>query len=349
MTCSQEAGVYSWEGMAALGSCLTTVRQTWLENVLTHAAGAFILNLLVSVVVVTKATLVAGQSAIVSGRADSAFVVWQQDRPVPSFELQPRSACSVSRISFVTSTTAPVAQVGPESTFRASDCEFTQLGGSGIVLSGSGSVSVVNSVFGGLCSQCYAIDATDPASLVTMQRMSIADRALSEAVSFPICVHSADMVLSDANHCAEGSVAVSLAKDTEPLGLLTVPSGQTLELRATSIVIVDARFDVHGSLTATGLAFRHESSSSQLPLFSGDGALQIESCQAIDSSGSTTPLQVACAALSLGHGHTGGQCGGALGDSCGFLSCDQGYTLSSSAVTRRCQAGGIWNGPIPTG
>eukprot|EP01051_Picozoa_sp_SAG22_P012904 SAG22_NODE_1388_length_4521_cov_13.635233_3_plen_706_part_00 len=143
---------------------------------------------------------------------------------------------------------------------------------------------------------------------------------------------------------------MSLAAGTEPLGLLTVPQEQTLVLQtddAATPAIVDARFEVHASLAATGITFRHESSSDQ-PLFSGDGALDIQSCQTVDSSGSTAPLQVACSALSLEHGHTGGQCGGALGDACGFLGCDQGYKLSESGVTRRCQAGGIWDGPPPT-
>ena len=32
MTCSQEEGVFSWQGLSALGSCITERAQTWLER-----------------------------------------------------------------------------------------------------------------------------------------------------------------------------------------------------------------------------------------------------------------------------------------------------------------------------
>eukprot|EP01051_Picozoa_sp_SAG22_P003871 SAG22_NODE_196_length_15552_cov_971.604543_3_plen_537_part_00 len=48
MTCSEEGGVFSWQGQSALGSCITTLLMTWIENILTHAAGTFVLTMLVS-------------------------------------------------------------------------------------------------------------------------------------------------------------------------------------------------------------------------------------------------------------------------------------------------------------
>eukprot|EP01050_Picozoa_sp_SAG11_P021883 SAG11_NODE_3992_length_2119_cov_2.370297_2_plen_613_part_01 len=67
MTCNQEEGVFSWQGQSALGSCITRRAQTWLENIITHAAGTFALELAVSVAVLTAADLVARQSAMLHG------------------------------------------------------------------------------------------------------------------------------------------------------------------------------------------------------------------------------------------------------------------------------------------
>ena len=80
MTCSQEDGIFSWQGQSALGSCITTRAQTFLENILTHAAGTFALSLALSVAVATAADLVAGQSAVIRGPADIA-----DPRPVWTF------------------------------------------------------------------------------------------------------------------------------------------------------------------------------------------------------------------------------------------------------------------------
>jgi hypothetical protein len=88
------------------------------------------------------------------------------------------------------------AQIGPQSVFSVSDCEFTHLGGSGIVGRGGGSVSVVHSFFAGLCNQCCD-HSTGPASLVTIHCTAyehLRPHTESETVSFPICVHSVDMV-----------------------------------------------------------------------------------------------------------------------------------------------------------
>eukprot|EP01050_Picozoa_sp_SAG11_P028759 SAG11_NODE_7816_length_1092_cov_2.361531_1_plen_359_part_01 len=75
MTCNQEEGVFSWQGQSALGSCITRRAQTWLENIITHAAGTFALELALSVAVLTAADLVAGQSAMLHGAA-GAPPVW---------------------------------------------------------------------------------------------------------------------------------------------------------------------------------------------------------------------------------------------------------------------------------
>ena len=70
MTCILEDGVSSWQGQSALGSCITTRPMTWLENIATHAAGTFALQLLAAAVaVLTAADLVAGQSAMLHGSA----------------------------------------------------------------------------------------------------------------------------------------------------------------------------------------------------------------------------------------------------------------------------------------
>eukprot|EP01051_Picozoa_sp_SAG22_P003865 SAG22_NODE_195_length_15606_cov_21.340878_8_plen_1509_part_00 len=76
MTCNQEEGVFSWQGQSALGSCITRRAQTWLENIITHAAGTFALELAVSVAVLTAADLVAGQSAMLHGAVGGLPPVW---------------------------------------------------------------------------------------------------------------------------------------------------------------------------------------------------------------------------------------------------------------------------------
>eukprot|EP01050_Picozoa_sp_SAG11_P027585 SAG11_NODE_7043_length_1203_cov_2.345109_1_plen_390_part_01 len=76
MTCNQEEGVFSWQGQSALVSCITRRAQTWLENIITHAAGTFALELAVSVAVLTAADLVAGQSAMLHGAAGGLPPVW---------------------------------------------------------------------------------------------------------------------------------------------------------------------------------------------------------------------------------------------------------------------------------
>eukprot|EP01050_Picozoa_sp_SAG11_P009506 SAG11_NODE_898_length_6638_cov_129.528062_2_plen_1631_part_00 len=76
MTCNQEEGVFSWQGQSALGSCITRRAQTWLENIITHAAGTFALELAVSVAVLTAADLVAGQSAMLHGAVGGLAPVW---------------------------------------------------------------------------------------------------------------------------------------------------------------------------------------------------------------------------------------------------------------------------------
>eukprot|EP01051_Picozoa_sp_SAG22_P020989 SAG22_NODE_4451_length_1263_cov_364.236254_1_plen_420_part_11 len=76
MTCYQEDGVHSWQGQSALGSCITRRGLTWLENIMTHAAGTFALALVAAIAVVIAADLVSGQSAMLHGIAEGEPPVW---------------------------------------------------------------------------------------------------------------------------------------------------------------------------------------------------------------------------------------------------------------------------------
>eukprot|EP01051_Picozoa_sp_SAG22_P000544 SAG22_NODE_15_length_32914_cov_20.713546_18_plen_836_part_00 len=102
MTCSQEEGVFSWQGQSALGSCITARAETWLENILTHAAGTFALDLAESVTVATAADLVAGQSAVLrgSGADDSgADRVWSFVGEGPAFVVGAGGELEIQRLT----------------------------------------------------------------------------------------------------------------------------------------------------------------------------------------------------------------------------------------------------------
>ena len=96
MTCSQEGGVFSWIGQAALGSCITDRPGTWLENVKSHAAGTFVCTLAASVDVSTVADLIGGQSGIIHGSV--AVPVWTNTGDGPAFTVGPQATLEMSRI-----------------------------------------------------------------------------------------------------------------------------------------------------------------------------------------------------------------------------------------------------------
>eukprot|EP01051_Picozoa_sp_SAG22_P008459 SAG22_NODE_645_length_8202_cov_5.985684_1_plen_288_part_10 len=200
LTCELHHGFFSWLGGASDGGCIGDDVAACSSSINSGAAGNYVLRLLASAVGAASLILMSEQNLVVhNGAASSRAVVWSQTLPVPAFDFHPQSSGSFVDLSFQTATTAPVMQIGADAIVRVADCGFTQLGGSGIVLSGGGTVSVARSSFANLCSHCFAIDASDPASLVTMQQLTVADRPLSQAVGFSICVHSVDMELSDAN------------------------------------------------------------------------------------------------------------------------------------------------------
>ena len=99
MTCALEKGVFSWEGQSALGSCITTRAETWLENIETHAAGTFVLELVASVTVSSSANSVSGQVAMLHGLlTEMDPVVWKYEGPDPAFVVGLGSELDVHRV-----------------------------------------------------------------------------------------------------------------------------------------------------------------------------------------------------------------------------------------------------------
>eukprot|EP01050_Picozoa_sp_SAG11_P013573 SAG11_NODE_1595_length_4611_cov_7.390957_3_plen_114_part_00 len=91
--------MFSWHGQSALGSCITRRAQTWLENIITHAAGTrFALELAVSVAVLTAADLVAGQSAMLHGAA-GVPPVWTYSGEGSAFIVGARAELEVSVVT----------------------------------------------------------------------------------------------------------------------------------------------------------------------------------------------------------------------------------------------------------
>eukprot|EP01051_Picozoa_sp_SAG22_P006915 SAG22_NODE_468_length_10147_cov_77.238654_9_plen_970_part_00 len=99
MTCNQEDDVYSWQGQSALGSCITKRGPTWLENIMTHAAGTFALELVASVAVVIAADLVAGQSALLHGIAEGEPPWWTFLGEGPAFIVGAGAELEISAVT----------------------------------------------------------------------------------------------------------------------------------------------------------------------------------------------------------------------------------------------------------
>jgi hypothetical protein len=339
-TCLLKRGALLLDGGFMGADCAT-----FASSINSGAAGTFTLDLMLPVAMAATVTLVSEQNIIIRGSASAGAVpiLWEQTQAVPAFDLGPQSKANFAAVSFVTGTTLPVFNVEVKAHLDVEDCTFERLGGSGIVLTG-GAAIVQSSTFANLCHRCFAVQIIDPASFVTMDHLKF-DQPASSAVSFPIGVYSSNMVLANADHC-QGLVTVLLLDDTQSLGTITVPTGQTLELQGTEFPTVDASFNVQGSVRATNMAFKHTDPSQEV--FFGDGILALDDCQLVDSNGNTQPLSKSCIALAIVHGRVGGACAGDLGDICSYTGCDEGYELSVERVSRRCGAGGIWTDTAPT-
>eukprot|EP01050_Picozoa_sp_SAG11_P010483 SAG11_NODE_1051_length_6030_cov_24.259147_3_plen_800_part_00 len=103
MTCNQEYDFFSWIGQSALGSCITRRGQTWLENIITHAASTFALQLASAIAVLTAADLVAGQSAMLHGAVGSDPPVWTYLGEGPAFIVGPGAELEISGVTVAAS------------------------------------------------------------------------------------------------------------------------------------------------------------------------------------------------------------------------------------------------------
>ena len=188
-------------------------------------------------------------------------------------------------------------------------------------------------------------------------RLDVRPSALSDAVSFPLCIGEArgDVVTFASTCSADGrtSIEIVVGESTfsTPLGTLTVPVNQSLALQAMMPTQFNGHFDVHGSLNATALIL--PASTEDDDIFSGSGQLRLQDCYTVDGDGKTTPLGVACVRLSLSHGQLSGDCEGLLNNQCSFVSCDDGYEMSGSDGTQMggtvtCEIGGVWSDTLPT-
>jgi hypothetical protein len=137
MTCSQEEGVFSWQGQSALGSCITERAQTWLENIITHAAGTFSLMLGASVAVATAADLVGGQMAMLHGKEGGAPPVWTYQGDGPAFVVGPQADLEIRRI-VVAATSGLAFRVAGSALLRLADLQLQRGDGSAADVSCAG-------------------------------------------------------------------------------------------------------------------------------------------------------------------------------------------------------------------
>eukprot|EP01051_Picozoa_sp_SAG22_P001635 SAG22_NODE_66_length_22936_cov_626.714279_20_plen_1767_part_00 len=129
MTCNQEDDVYSWQGQSALGSCITKRGPTWLENIMTHAAGTFALELVASVAVVIVADLVAGQSALLHGIAEGQSPVWTFLGEGPAFIVGAGAELEISAV-IVAATSGLAFRIAGSSTVVLNTLELQKGDGS---------------------------------------------------------------------------------------------------------------------------------------------------------------------------------------------------------------------------
>eukprot|EP01051_Picozoa_sp_SAG22_P011064 SAG22_NODE_1038_length_5890_cov_5.432050_3_plen_1101_part_00 len=134
MTCNQEDDVYSWQGQSALGSCITKRGPTWLENIITHAAGTFALELVASVAVVIAADLVAGQSALLHGIAEGESPVWTFLGEGPAFIVGAGAELEISAV-IVAATSGLAFRIAGSSTVLLNTLELQKGDGSADAIS----------------------------------------------------------------------------------------------------------------------------------------------------------------------------------------------------------------------
>eukprot|EP01052_Picozoa_sp_SAG31_P005162 SAG31_NODE_223_length_19859_cov_14.949899_9_plen_1578_part_00 len=134
MTCNQEDGIFSWQGQSALGSCITRRAQTWLENIITHAAGTFALELAVSVAVLTAADLVAGQSAMLHGAAGGLPPVWTYSGEGSAFIVGAGAELEISAVT-VAATSGLAFRIADSSTIMVTSLQLQKGDGSSDAIS----------------------------------------------------------------------------------------------------------------------------------------------------------------------------------------------------------------------
>eukprot|EP01052_Picozoa_sp_SAG31_P021461 SAG31_NODE_1661_length_7596_cov_4.503802_6_plen_935_part_00 len=134
MTCNQEEGVFSWQGQSALGSCITRRAQTWLENIITHAAGTFVLQLAVSVAVLTAADLVAGQSAMLHGVVGGPSPVWTYSGEGSAFIVGAGAELEI-RVVTVAATSGLAFRIADSSTIMVTSLQLQKGDGSADAIS----------------------------------------------------------------------------------------------------------------------------------------------------------------------------------------------------------------------
>eukprot|EP01052_Picozoa_sp_SAG31_P022664 SAG31_NODE_1814_length_7210_cov_12.878920_3_plen_1696_part_00 len=134
MTCNQEEGVFSWQGQSALGSCITRRAQTWLENIITHAAGTFALELALSVAVLTAADLVAGQSAMLHGAVGGSPPVWTYSGEGSAFIVGAGAELEISAVT-VAATSGLAFRIADSSTIMVTSLQLQKGDGSADVMS----------------------------------------------------------------------------------------------------------------------------------------------------------------------------------------------------------------------
>ena len=185
LVCELSNELYDWLGTADLGGFVGENELAFAAAVNTGAAGTYILKLMADsrlhafhssgAGVSTDLTIRVGQTVVISGN--------QRSDDLPSwgnggFVVQQLGSLSLSHLWL-----AGALSVTNGGSLKLNDCELAASITPVIRVSGDGTVSVVHSSFVNLCSNCFAIDASDPASQVTVQQLTAADRPLSTLFS----------------------------------------------------------------------------------------------------------------------------------------------------------------------
>eukprot|EP01050_Picozoa_sp_SAG11_P003025 SAG11_NODE_162_length_13962_cov_19.035562_14_plen_1172_part_01 len=134
MTYNEEDGIFSWQGQSALGSCITRRAQTWLENIITHAAGTFALELALSVAVLTAADLVAGQSAMLHGAVGGPPPVWTYSGEGSAFIVGAGAELEISAVT-VAATSGLAFRIADSSTIMVTSLQLQKGDGSSDAIS----------------------------------------------------------------------------------------------------------------------------------------------------------------------------------------------------------------------